>query len=207
MYRVPDYLTKDSAILIAPLKILIKNNSQIKTLVFWDVHCILTSRNVITDYACPMIDQFATTDNHNIYNKICILFCHLLRYVPQDIEGFEVLGGIISLTKPYSSGLPHCNWDNHMVALITVHWSWRVWVKSEMPIQNKAQQRWNRVFIILGLYSTVMHVRSMNGSKYIRVDKAVWCWVPNLELVVSSVESADVLIGANILQRIVMRHF
>ena len=62
--------------------------------------------------------------DHTVYPIRCV-HCYVALYFVVVL----FLSGFTCSIYPYSSGLLHWHWGNHMIAPMRVKWPWRIWVK------------------------------------------------------------------------------
>ena len=78
----------------------------------------------LAPYAARLCSEGIT--RYIISHEIITRFCYVLFYSDYII----VSGGSIWVFHPYSSGLLHWHWGNHMIAPVPVKQPWRIWIKS-----------------------------------------------------------------------------
>ena len=107
-------------------------------------------------------DLFRTWYKQSTSQELCTRFA--LRYV--------LLWFGTTWFNPYSPGLFHWHWGNHMIAPVPVMWPWRIWEKYIKlthkvlilsPLQNKAQQN---------------HVYSMGYNVYVIIVDTIYLYWP-----------------------------
>ena len=105
-----------------------------------------------------------STGIFSIFQKIWACFWHVSFYCD-----YIIFWWLMSLIHPYSSGLLHWHWGNHMIAPVPVKQPWRIWVNQSVPNHNKT---WT-MCILYGNYCMCLVISGVQLSLYIHT------WISN----------------------------